>query len=254
MIIACLSLVPACGGKDGDSGAKSTKSAKKGKKGKKGKKSKYNGLDTVPNAGSISGTISYAGDAKDAAVTVTKDNETCDPAGKAPEGAVIVTDGKVKNAVVYLDGVKEGKKFDKGTLLVDNVACVFTPRVSVAHVGDQLDAKNSDPVLHNTHLFLKKGNKNLFNIALPQKDQIITKKLKKSGLVDVRCDAHEWMQAWVYVSTHPYVALTGADGSFSMSDVPAGDYTAKIWHEKLGEKDAKVSVTAGGDAKVEVSL
>ena len=144
------------------------------------------------------------------------------PEIKVPEGAVVVADGKLKNAVVMLNGVKEGKKFTADNITVDNNGCVFVPRVSVGKKGGKLSAKNSDTVLHNTHLYLKKGNKNIFNIALPNKDQVIVKPLRKAGLVDVKCDAHEWMQAYIHVSTHPYLAVTDAAGAFSMGDVPAG--------------------------------
>ena len=240
-----------CGKKDAASKKKGGK--KKGKKGGKKKKSNYT-EEAVANGGSISGSVSYAGDKKDAPAKVTKDTEVCAKAGEGKSGAIAVTDGKVKNAVVALTGITKGKAWGSDTVLVDNKDCVFVPRITVGKLGGKITAKNSDAVLHNTHLYLKEGNKNLFNIALPNKDQTIDKPLRKPGLVDIKCDAHEWMQAFVYVSAHPYVAVTGDDGSFKMTDVPAGEYTAKVWHEKLGEKEAKVKVEAGGEAKLDVAL
>ena len=252
-----------CSKSSDSSGAKSAKTAKKKKKskkkgadGSKKGKSSYSGGD-VANGGTITGSITFAGDTKDGTLTFTKDKEVCknaDGTDKAAEGALVVADGKLKNAVVSLDGVKAGKKFELDNITVDNVGCVFTPRISVGKKGGKLSAKNSDPVLHNTHLYLKAGNKNIFNIALPNKDQVIEKPLRKSGLVDVKCDAHEWMQAYIYVSEHPYVAVTDAAGAFTMSDVPAGEYSGKVWHEKLGEKEFKVKVDAGGTATVAVAF
>jgi len=253
VLFAAFSLtIAGCGKKDAAGGAKKAASSKK-KDGKKKKKSSYAEGD-VANGGSISGTVTYTGDKKDGAVTITKDKEVCKD--QPQERALVVTDGKVKNAVVVLQGIKAGKKFADNPLVVDNVACRFEPRISVGRLGGKITTKNSDTVLHNTHLYLKKGGKtkNLFNIALPNKGQSIEKPLKKPGIIDIKCDAHEWMQAFVFVAEHPYVAVTGADGSFSMSDVPAGVYSAKIWHEKLGEKEVKVTVSAGGAATADVAF
>jgi hypothetical protein len=113
-------------------------------------------------------------------------------------------------------------------------------------------AKNSDALLHNTNLILKVGDsgKTLANIALTGAGKSQTEKLKKAGLVEVKCDVHEWMKAWIYVSKHPYVAVSGDDGSFEIGDVPAGKYKALVWHEALGQHEAEVEVTAGGTAEL----
>lgn len=219
----------------------------------KKKKGRYEGMAAVPNAGKITGVVTYGGDKSDPTVTVEKD-KCAHAAGTLPEESLLVSGGKLANAVVYIEKIDKGKKRDPSTVTIDNVACKFTPRVQVAMVGDTVAAKNSDPILHNTHLYLSQGNKNLFNIALPKQGQVIEKKLKKPGLVDVKCDAHAWMQGWVYVARHPYTAVTGADGSFSMDQVPPGEYTLKIWHEELGEKLAVAKVDPGGAATVEVSM
>ena len=253
ILFAALALTATgCGKKDGK-GGKSGSSKKAGKKGgKKGKKSKYEG-GAVTDGGTISGTVSFAGKAEDLTVKITKDNEVCDK-GAGPAGAVIVKDGKVQNAVVALQGIKKGKAWSSDNTEVDNLDCIFKPRISVGKLGGKIVAKNSDSVLHNTHLFLKKGDKNLFNIALPKKGEVQEKPLRKAGLVSIKCDAHEWMQAYIYVSAHPYVAVTDAAGKFSMSDVPAGEYTALVWHETIGKKEAKVKVDKGGSATLDVAL
>ena len=67
----------------------------------------------------------------------------------------------------------------------------------------------------------------------------------------MKCDVHEWMHAWIYVSSHPYAAVTKEDGTFEITDVPPGEYNARVWHESLGETTAKVKVDPGGTATLD---
>jgi plastocyanin len=217
----------------------------------------YQGADAVAGAGTISGTISYLGKETDAKVTITKDDATCCAACKVKEkmaNTLVVSGGKLANAVVWLADVKKGKKMDKAAVTVNNTGCEFNPHVAIGFKGGTVAAKNNDPVLHNTHLFLQQGNKDLVNIALPNQGQVVEKPLKKPGVVSVKCDAHEWMQAYVFVASNPYATVSGADGTFKLDGVPPGDYAVKVWHERLGEKDGKVTVAPGGAAKLDFAF
>jgi hypothetical protein len=161
--------------------------------------------------------------------------------------------------VAMIDGIKAGKQAGAGgDLTYDNSACKFEPHVMVAPTGSVLKVRNSDDMLHNSHFFLVEGGKkkNLINLALPKKGQVLenNKILRKEGLISVECDAHDFMQGYIWSLPHPYGEVTGADGSFKLTDVPAGKYSLKIWHEALGEKIVSVTVEAGKDAKVAVEL
>ncbi len=210
----------------------------------------------VADGGTISGTITYTGDQADRVLTIDKDASVCDHAGHGtkPAGAIAVGgSGGLTNAVVRITDIEKGAAFDPPAPQIDNKDCAFHPLVQVAKSGQQVTALNSDPILHNTHLFLHQGSKNLGNIALPNVGQTAKKPLRKPGLVDVKCDAHKWMRAFIWVSDHPYVAVTGADGAFSFSDVPAGSYTVAVWHEELGEREGSVEVTANGTATFDLA-
>src|SRR3546814_15309030 len=89
----------------------------------------------------------------------------------------------------------------------------------------------------NTHGFY--GRRTAFNLALPNQGQRIKADLTRPGLVRVECDAHGWMLAWIYVADSPYYALTGEDGSFSLTDVPPGDYTLVTWQEHVEETEMR---------------
>jgi Polysaccharide lyase family 4, domain II len=213
----------------------------------------YKEVDSVANAGTIKGTITYTGSKQPEKLNVTKDPNVCTHGGE-PDRSIQVADGKLKNAVVAIsDDIKEGKKWEIEKAVVDNKECLFEPHIQIGRYKGQVEAKNDDPLLHNTNLALagEGTSKTLANIALPQQGGSQTKDLKKAGVVAVKCDVHEWMKAWIYVSKHPYVAISGDDGTFEIANVPAGEYNVKVWHEVFGEKDAKVKVDAGGTATLD---
>lgn len=211
----------------------------------------YAELDSVPNAGIIKGTVTYKGTRQAPKLEITKDTAVCTHGGQ-PDGSIEVADGKLKNAIVAItDPIAQGKKWDIEKVVVDNKECVFVPRIQVARAGGKVEATNSDQLLHNVNLQLKDGGKTLANVALPAPGIKQSKDLKEAGLVEVKCDVHEWMHAWIYVSPHPYAAVTKEDGTFEMTDVPAGEYNAKIWHESLGEGTARVKVDPGGTATLD---
>jgi hypothetical protein len=69
-------------------------------------------------------------------------------------------------------------------------------------------------------------------------------------MVPLKCDVHAWMNAWIGVVEHPYFAVTGGDGTFSLANLPAGTYTLEAWHEAGGTQTATVTITPGQPAPV----
>lgn len=159
--------------------------------------------------------------------------------------------GEVKNALVIVENVKKGKAPPKADLTINNVKCRFTPLVGIAYVKSNYVIKNSDPLLHNTSIgkILKGGvRRTVYNLALPYKDQVITKPNRVAGLLNVKCDAHPWMRAYIYSSRHPYVAITDESGNFEIKDLLPGTYSVRIWHEGFEDIVKEVQVGAGKTA------
>ena len=202
-------------------------------------------------AGDVTGKVVFDGTAPKAARIRMNADPVCMKAHKdlvTGEEVVVNSNGTLKNVMIY---VKEGlgsRKFDSPGQKVefDQLGCVYTPHVLGIQTGQELLVKNSDPTLHNVHS-LSKDNPQ-FNVAQPKKGMVLTKKFEKPESFKVKCEVHTWMNAWIGVFNHPFFAVTGSDGTFSLKKLPAGDYTIEAWHEKYGTQTMKVKVAATGAA------
>jgi len=189
----------------------------------------------VSNGGSIKGTIK-ASSQQDETRTISKDNAFCGDS-IAAEKFIIGSDGALKNAVVMLEEIAEGKDFESEVdLTITNKGCHFVPHVMVAPKGGLMKVRNDDPLLHNSHFFLVAGER------------------KRNVIISLECDSHDFMQGWIWVLEHPYAVVTGSDGSFELNDVPVGSYKLTVWHEGLGEKTVEVTVGAGKATATDLSF
>ena len=164
--------------------------------------------------------------------------------------SVLVKGGKLQNVWVNVTkGAKEAAKPPATTVEMDQKDCMYEPRMTTAVVGQKIQAKNGDPVLHNVHTYL--GASTLFNKGMPNdKAAPIEYVAKDEGMMRWKCDVHPWMRGFIGVSKSGLQAVTGADGSFKIDNVPPGKYTLEAWHEKYGSKKMEVTVEAGKPAKV----
>jgi hypothetical protein len=173
-------------------------------------------------------------------------------AGPAFDEAVLVKEGRLQNALVYVKSGLENHVFawPKEPLRVANERCIYVPRVSGAQTNQPIEFLNNDPTAHNIHGFSSQGD---FNFTLLGKGISNTVKLRKAELVlSVKCDLHPWMRGSVGVFSHPFFRVTGPDGSFEMSGLPPGDYEVEVWHERLGVKSAKARLEPKGSVGLDL--
>ncbi len=206
----------------------------------------------VAGGGTIEGKVVFNGAVRTRKIIPTKDVEVCGGIREEPM-IQVGPDKGVENAVVYLVGVAKGKAWPaKGkTPVLVNVKCRFEPEVQVIRTGP-LDVVNKDPVLHNTHGYY--GKRTAFNMALPNQGQDIPTELSRPGTVRVDCDAHGWMEGWIYVVDNPYYAITGADGKFTIADVPPGEYDLVAIQSFTGPVQQKVTVAASKPTSLSIEL
>ena len=195
-------------------------------------------------SGSIAGTVKLTGTPPVMELTKRQADPFCAKTPMKEEDVVVGAGGGLKNVIVRITkGVTGAYPAPAGSATVDQSACMYRPRVQGIVLGQPLVIKNSDQTLHNIHGY--KGASTLFNKAeipgLPPMTQQLT---DADQIVKLKCDVHPWMTAFVLVSSHPFFAVTGDDGSFKIAGVPAGSYTVEAWHERYGAKTAQVTVAA----------
>jgi hypothetical protein len=208
----------------------------------------------VSDGGSIKGKVVFtAPPPAKRKVVPTKDREACGSGVREVDQIAIGPDNGVAEAVVYLTKVEKGKAWPKPAKPpeINNLKCDFVPHVQVMQAGD-IVVVNSDPVLHNTKSFFDRTP--VFNLALPNQGQRITRPVKRTGVMRVECDAHGWMLGWVYVAENPYYAITPKEGTFTITDVPPGSYTLVAWQEFTGAVEIPVTVKAKEATSVTVEL
>jgi Carboxypeptidase regulatory-like domain len=206
---------------------------------------------TVSDGGTIVGEVKYAGDPPpQEKIEVTKDANICGAEPKPSPVLVVGPDKGIRDVVVSLPGIQKGKALEKPAKppVLDQKNCEYHPYAQIFPVNTTLEILNSDDVLHNVKT--EPGSKTTFNVAQPKFKRKITQEFKNPELVQVECNVHGWMNAILVVADNPYFALTDANGSFKITDVPPGNYTLKVWHSKLGEQTKDVTVGPKEDVKV----
>lgn len=206
----------------------------------------------VAGGGKIEGKITFLGEVPIKKIVPNKDIETCGGPRDEPQMTVGADKG-VKDVIVYLKGVAKGKEWPKQDkpASLDQEKCIFKTVAQVMHPGE-LSVVNSDPVLHTTHGYY--GGRNAFNIAIPEKGITIKRPLPIPGLIRIQCDTHNWMHSQLLVAENPYYALTAADGTFSIGDVPPGTYTLVAFQRHTGPLETQVTIKGGDAVKLPIEL
>ena len=197
-------------------------------------------------AGAINGSVRLDGTPPPSSTVDVSSAGDCAQGSKTvPAGDVLVKDGKVQNAVVYVkDGLAaHGFTPSDTPVVIDQKGCLFEPRIAAAQTGQPVKFLNSDPLAHNVHGLPDKSPPWNFSLGVKGASRNVTID-KPERFIAVKCDIHPWMRGYLGVFEHPYFAVTGADGRFTLPNLPPGNYVVEAWHERFGTKTANVTVGA----------
>ncbi len=192
--------------------------------------------------GTVTGKIKTSANHSSVSVVVTKDTAVCGES-VISEKLIVNESGGLKNAVVMIEGVGVAKP---GAVSINQEKCRFNPHVLVVAPGTEVAVNNMDETTHNFHTYAFENEPVNFSQPASLKTKKVTgENFEEPEVVEVKCDIHEWMNAWIVVSETSAVAVTGADGSFTINDIPPGSHKIRVWHEFLGEVVKEIIVKDG---------
>jgi hypothetical protein len=206
----------------------------------------------VATAGSIEGMVMFEGTAPAPVPIDMQSERSCFESYDEPPTIerVRVRDGHLAEVFVH---VREGLgdmafPVPSEAVVIDQTGCQYVPRVAGAMANQTITLRNSDGLLHN--ISAAPSTNRPFNISQPVSMDTDRTFALPEVMVPLTCDVHGWMAAWVGVTSHPFHAVTGDAGTFTLSDLPPGEYVLEAWHPELGTQEQTVTVTTGETSSV----
>jgi plastocyanin len=201
--------------------------------------------------GKITGAVKLAGAAPHMrGIDMSKDPFCSKAAASAPahlETVVVGPGGGLENVVLYIsEGLTGSAPAPATSVPVFNQKnCVYTPHVLAMDAGQKFKVTTSDQTTHNIHPLPNPMTGNIpWNESQPPGAAPIEKSWKAAEVIPVQCNIHPWMHGWFVVVKGPY-ATTDSSGSYTINNVPPGNYTVTAWQEDYGTQTQKVTVAAG---------
>jgi len=206
----------------------------------------------APRAGgSISGTITYTGTPPKMKPIDMAKEPTCATQHTTPAMTDFVVTGPnntLGDVVVYISAGDAPAAAPAAAVKYEQKGCQYVPHVATMQTGQKLEIYNDDQTSHNIHPMPK--NNPEWNKSQPPGAPPIAVTYDKAEFIPVKCNIHPWMHGYFVVLNTSHVAVTGADGAFSLAGLPPGKYTVTAWQEKFGTKTADVTITGNETQKV----
>jgi plastocyanin len=201
------------------------------------------GPSATGGVGTIRGVVSLKGEPP---VMREIANQPCHAGATPLHEETVVADekGRLANVVVFLrEAPPPVAAVGTEAAVLDQVNCQYVPHVLAIRTGQTLRVKTSDPTVHNVHTMSAANPAR--NISMDGGAAPVDLKFDRPEEFTVRCDIHPWMNAKVHVFDHGQFAVTKPDGSFELTNVPAGQYTLVFRHELFGDLEEVVELKNG---------
>ena len=171
-----------------------------------------------------------------------------------------------ENILVYLSKAPPAAEdLSKAKFVMDQRNLEFVPQVLPILVGATVDFPNNDKVDHNVFSMSRTKKFNLGSYTAGESKSVV---FDKPGIVELRCDVHAEMAAYILVMKNPYFAVTDKQGQFEIpdsshleqtgltgvKDLAPGKYFIKSWHQKLKSQKQAVVVPENGVVTIQLDL
>jgi plastocyanin len=198
-------------------------------------------------AATVTGKVSFAG-AKPAMRTLDMSaTPACARAHtttQKSEEVVVNDNGTLRYAFVWVKSGLPDRQWEvpKTPVKLDQHGCMYQPHMIGVMASQDIEVVNSDPTNHNIHP-MPAVNREWNESQPPKGDTKIKQFARQEVMIPVKCNVHPWMKAYIGVVNHPFFAVTGEDGAFTIKGLPPGTYTIEAWHERY--KTQEMTVTVG---------
>jgi len=240
--VACALLLTSCGGSAPETAKKDEGAPAAGAAG-------GTAAPDMDNGGTISGKVAFDGTKPTPKTIDMSAVPFCTNAHKgAPaktEDAVVNDNGTLANVFVWVKSGLPDKQWQVPTspVMLDQNGCMYKPHVIGVMAGQQIDIKNSDQTNHNIHP-QPQTNQEWNESQPPGTPDKMQSFPRQEVMIAVKCNIHPWMRSYIGVVSHPFFAVTGSDGTYTIKGLPPGTYTIQIVHEKYGTQEQQVTVGA----------
>lgn len=197
-------------------------------------------------AGSITGMVKFEGTPPVFRPIDMSAEATCveaNPKPIAPPVVILGEHGALANVVVYVKSGLGSYRYDtpKDPAVLDQVGCMYVPRVLALMINQPFEVKNTDPTTHNVHPMPHENRPWNRSIAAGEAPYVSTFTQPEMA-IPIVCNIHPWMRAYLFVFAYPYFAVTANTGNFELKNLPPGSYTIEAWHERFGTQDVSVTI------------
>jgi len=158
----------------------------------------------------------------------------------------------LKDSIAYIENVQNTFEPPQEHAVMDQKNMAFIQHILPLLKGTTVDFLNSDMVQHN--IYSPDAVADNTNLGTWLKGEIRSFTFNKLGVASMRCNVHVDMLAYVLVLQNPYFAKVNTDGGFSITNVPEGKYTVKLWNERYKAEDKQVEIKANAPATVAFEL
>lgn len=169
------------------------------------------------------------------------------------DGTVLCTrDNPSENVAVFLTGPHIPRpQPPQDPVVLDQRNLRFTPHVLPVVRGTTVAFPNSDQIPHNV---FSASEARMFNLGTYAVGETRTVTFNQAGVVELLCNVHPEMSAYILVLDTPYFTPTDKRGAVRIQNIIPGTYSLQFWCEHRGVLSTNLHIGAGEHVRLRALL